>query len=283
MYRFMRFPEGKVKAVTLSYDDGIKSDIRLRETIDKYGIKCTFNINSNFIGLWEDKLTAEEIKKELFDKGHEIAVHCANHRAPGQTRSIEGIKEVLECRGKLEALLSSIIRGMAYPNCGITKMENGDSYENIRGYLKNLDIAYSRTLGGDNDSFSIPTDWYAWMPTAHHNNPHIFEYIEKFLSFDSAKVYEGDKQARLFYIWGHSYEFNNNNNWDRLEEICSMLGGRDDIWYATNMEIYDYVEAYRSLIFSVDEKTVYNPTLSDVWFENENGTYCVKSGETVRI
>lgn len=283
MYRFIRFPGGKVKAVTLSYDDGIKSDITLREIIDKYGIKCTFNINSNFIGVYENKLTAEEIKAELFDKGHEIAVHCANHRAPGQTRSIEGIKEVLQCRSELESLLGCIIRGMAYPNSGITRMESGDTYENIRSYLKNLDIAYSRTLGGDNDSFSIPTDWYAWMPTAHHNNPHIFEYIEKFINFEPSTVYEGNRQAKLFYIWGHSYEFANDNSWDRLEEICSKLGGRDDIWYATNMEIYEYVNAYYALVFSVDEKTIYNPTLSDVWFENENGVYCVKSGETIRI
>lgn len=283
MYRFIRFPGGKVKAVTLSYDDGIKSDITLREIIDKYGIKCTFNINSNFIGVYENKLTAEEIKAELFDKGHEIAVHCANHRAPGQTRSIEGIKEVLQCRSELESLLGCIIRGMAYPNSGITRMESGDTYENIRSYLKNLDIAYSRILGGDNDSFSIPTDWYAWMPTAHHNNPHIFEYIEKFINFEPSTVYEGNRQAKLFYIWGHSYEFANDNSWDRLEEICSKLGGRDDIWYATNMEIYEYVNAYYALVFSVDEKTIYNPTLSDVWFENENGVYCVKSGETIRI
>ena len=172
---------------------------------------------------------------------------------------------------------------MAYPNSGITSMDSGDTYENIRGYLKNLDIVYARTLGGDNDSFAIPTDWYAWMPTAHHNNPHIFEYIEKFVNFAPEKVYESGRQAKLFYIWGHSYEFAKDNNWDKLEKICSVLGGRDDIWYATNIEIYEYVNAYHSLVFSADEKMVYNPTILTVWFENENGTHCVKSGETIKL
>lgn len=282
MYRFIRFPEGKGKAVTFSYDDGVKSDIRLCEILDKYGMKGTFNVPSSWIGRdWN--LSGEEIK-DIFEKGHEIAVHCENHRAPGQTRAIEGIKEVLRNRSGLEAVLGSIVRGMAYPNSGITKMDSGVTYEDIRGYLKNLDIAYSRTLGGDNDLFEIPTDWYAWMPTAHHENPHIFEYIEKFVNYKpSENWYEAARQAKLFYLWGHSYEFNDNNNWDRFEKICSMLGGKDDTWYATNIEIYDYVNAYYSLVFSADEKIVYNPTIFDVWFEDENGLHSVKSGETIKL
>lgn len=282
MYRFIRFPDGKGKAVTFSYDDGVKSDIQLCEILDKYGMKCAFNIPSHWIGL-DGHLSAEEIK-EIFAKGHEIAVHCENHRAPGQTRAIEGIKEVLRNRSGLETVLGSIVRGMAYPNSGITKMDSGVTYETIRGYLQNLDIAYSRTLGGDNDLFEIPTDWYAWMPTAHHENSHIFEYIEKFVNCKPSEPwYEAARQAKLFYLWGHSYEFNNNNNWDRLEKICSMLGGKDDTWYATNIEIYDYVNAYYSLVFSADEKIVYNPTILDVWFEDENGLHSVKSGETIKL
>ena len=281
MYRFIRFPKGKAKAVTLSYDDGRKYDKQLAEIINRHNMKCTFNITTKCIGN-EDSLSGEEIK-ELFNEGHEIAVHSFNHRAPGQTRPIEGIKDVLQCRSNLESLLGAIVRGRAYPNSGITSMDSGDTYENIRGYLKNLDIVYARTLGGDNDSFAIPTDWYAWMPTAHHNNPHIFEYIEKFVNFAPEKVYESGRQAKLFYIWGHSYEFAEDNNWDKLEKICSVLGGRDDIWYATNIEIYEYVNAYHSLVFSADEKMVYNPTILTVWFENENGTHCVKSGETIKL
>ena len=42
----MRFPGGKEKAVTLSYDDGYPTDIKLSEIITKSGLKCTFNLNS---------------------------------------------------------------------------------------------------------------------------------------------------------------------------------------------------------------------------------------------
>jgi hypothetical protein len=173
------------------------------------------------------------------------------------------------------------IRGMAYPDSGITKSDNGNSYATVKQILTDLDIVYSRTLGGDNDSFRLPDDWHAWMPTAHHNNPKIFEYIEKFNSIDTAALYSASRFPRLFYLWGHSYEFDRNDNWDHLEKICAALGNKADVWYATNMEIYEYVTAYRSLVFSADGKRVYNPTLIKVWFDLDGKSYSVASGETV--
>ncbi len=43
----------------------------------------------------------------------------------------------------------------------------------------------------------------------------------------------------MMYVWGHSYEFTNQNNWELMEDFCKLVGGRDDIWYATNIEIVD--------------------------------------------
>ena len=48
MNLFMRFPEGKKKALTLSYDDGVQQDVRFLEILNKHGIKCTFNLNSKY-------------------------------------------------------------------------------------------------------------------------------------------------------------------------------------------------------------------------------------------
>ena len=45
-------------------------------------------------------------------------------------------------------------------------------------------------------------------------------------------------------MWGHSYEFENNNNWVILKNFCKTAGGREDIWYATNIEICDYISAF---------------------------------------
>lgn len=77
----MRFPDGKPKAVTFSYDDGIKADLKNAEILDKYKMRGTFNL-TNAIGI-ENHLSEDDIK-DLYGRGHEIALHCANHRAPGQ-------------------------------------------------------------------------------------------------------------------------------------------------------------------------------------------------------
>ena len=158
------------------------------------------------------------------------------------------------------------------------------SYEGIKQYLKELDIAYARTLGEDNNSFELPTDFHAWMPTAHHNNPQIMEYIDEFLKLDlSTNMYHARRQSRLLYIWGHSYEFDRNDNWKLIEEICQKLSDNDEIWYATNIEICDYVEAYKRLVYSADGHIIYNPTLYTIWFDVDGVLYSIKPGETLNI
>ena len=94
---------------------------------------------------------------------------------------------------------------------------------------------------------------------------------------------ETELYPRLFYLWGHSYEFERNKNWELLDDICKKLAGRDDIWYATNIEIYNYVQAYNALVYSADSKIVYNPTLFDIWFDIDGVLYCLKSGETLKL
>ncbi len=285
-YRFLRFPEGKEKALTLSYDDGCRYDQKLIETANRYGLKVTLNINSDFLGTDEWHLSGNELKELVQSGGHEIAVHGARHIANGNVSAVDGIRDVLECRQSLENAFDTIIRGMAYPDTGIRQLPAGVTKTEIKSYLKALGIAYSRSLAGDNDSFELPEDFHEWIPTAHHNNPELMNWLNKFISAEMPD-YEAIRTPKLFYLWGHSYEFENNKNWDLLENFCKTAGGREDIWYATNIEICDYINAYRSLIFNVDNTKVYNPTDQEIWFEwSDNGriqTVSVKPGQIVRL
>ena len=277
----MRFPNGLAKALTFSYDDGCREDIRMADTLTKYGLKGTFNINGNN---FNSHLSKEEVEEHILSKGHEVAVHGEFHRANGSVRAIEGITEVLKCRLDLEKKYGRIIRGMAYPDTGVTRFCNGANYDKIKQYLTDLDIAYSRTLGGDNDSFDMPTDWHKWMPTIHHNNEKALDYLDKFINMDlSMNIYYAIRHPKLFYIWGHSFEFENNNNWEILDAICQKVSGREDIWFATNIEIYDYVKAYESLVYSADGTMIYNPTLITVWFDVDGKLYKIESGKTLII
>jgi len=277
-YQFLKFPGGKSKAVTLSYDDGIVEDLRFSDVITNAGLKCTFNLNSKV--LRKDGITDQQIQEKFLDRGHEVAVHGYLHTAPGCQRPIEGIKEVLYCRLELEERFDRMIRGMAYPDRGVKFFENDTSYEIIRNYLKDLGIVYARTVGPTNYDFYLPEDWHKWMPSVHHSSPDVFKCIDEFLNI---KFTKGKHGPRLFYMWGHAYEFERNNNWDLLDKICEKLGGHEDIWYATNMEIYEYVNAYYLLVHSADASKVYNPTLHTIWFVTNGETYVIKPGETIYV
>lgn len=279
-YQFMRFPGGRPKAFTLSYDDDVATNVRFADTISSYGLKCTFNLNLPST----PQLPEKDIREHIVDAGHEIAVHGKYHRAEGSQRPVDAIRDVLDCRLGLEQTYGRIVRGMAYPDTGIRILNREMSYERIKSYLTDLDIAYARSLGGDNDRFELPLDFHAWMPNAHHDNPEIFSLIDKFLALDfSENTYQATLHPRLLYIWGHSYEFDRKNNWEHLDRICERIAHRDDIWYATNGEIYDYVKAYESLVWSADGTMVYNPTLHELFFVIDRKPYCVKPGETLRI
>lgn len=275
--RLLRYPGGRDKAFTMSYDDGVRSDMRFSDIISAHGLKCTFNYNIEV----NRHLTDEEIQKYALDRGHEIAVHGTFHRSTGMLRPIEGIREYLDCRLSLEKRFGRIIRGCAYPDSGITRFSNNVQYEDVKKYLTELDIAYARTLGGDNNSFELPQDFHAWMPTAHHNNPKTPEYLDEFLNLDLSSSYYPYRTPRLFYMWGHTYEFDKDNNWDVIETIAEKLDGREDIWFATNIEIYDYVQAYNSLVYSADGSMIYNPSLFEIWFDEDGILRSIKPGETI--
>ncbi len=278
-YHFLRFPEGKEKALTLSYDDGHENDRRLIEIANRYGIKVTLNINSGMFGHEPyGRLTAQELKEITASGGHEIAVHGADHLALGKVAAADGIRDILLCREALEREFGRVIRGMAYAYSGITKLTEGVALAEIKTYLKSLDMAYARTLGGDNCNFSVPNDFLEWMPTAHHRNPCMMDWLQRFLSSEIPS-WGDDRGARLFYLWGHSFEFERDNNWELFETFCKTAGGREDVWYATNIEICDYVKAYRALQFSLDGTRVFNPTCRTVWFETNKKLICAPAGQ----
>ena len=106
--------------------------------------------------------------------------------------------------------------------------------------------------------------------------------MERFLTKspeDSLK----DREPWLFYIWGHSFEFEEHGNWEIIEDIAKRVDGRKDIWFATNGEIYDYVKAYESLIFSMDGEIVKNPSYMPVWLEIRGKIYEIGAGKEVRF
>ena len=79
----------------------------------------------------------------------------------------------------------------------------------------------------------------------------------------------------MMYVWGHSFEFRTEEDWTLMEQFCQLAGGREDTWYATNIEIIDYMDAAKRLQFSADYEKVYNPNACSVWLQL-NSDKCVE-------
>lgn len=276
MQTFMRFPGGRCKAVTLSYDDGVEQDARLMQIMDRHGIKGTFNLNSELFAPEETVYPAGQIHRRLTRQqalalyggsGHEVAVHGATHPFLEQLPAASAVSEILRDRQQLEALFGGTVRGMAYPF--------GTYSDDVVEALRLCGIVYARTAG-QTGSFALPADWLRMTGTCHHNHPDLAGLTERFLAART------DRGPSLFYLWGHSYEFEADGNWRVIEDFCARIGGREDVWYATNIEIYDYVTAYSRLQYNAAGTLVHNPSAMPVWVQC-GGLHEIPAGADVTL
>ena len=278
----MCFPGGKRKALTLSYDDGVEQDIELLRILDRYGIKSTFNLNSRYFEKEEYTYEAGRLHrpmgllraKEVFTaaqaNGHEVAVHGYTHPFWEQLPSELMVYDVMRDRERLEEIFGTIIRGAAYPY--------GTHSDNTAEVLEKCGICYCRTVTSTG-KFDLPKEWRKMPATCHHKDANLMRYAEKFVNEKPGR----GRAPWLFYLWGHSYEFESDDNWDVIERFCETVGGRDDIWYASNLAIYDYIAAYQSLRYSLRGDLIYNPTAIPVWVERNDVPICIQPGETLDL
>ena len=228
--------DGRMKAVTFSYDDGSTQDKRFIKMLNKYGLRATFNLNSNKFGepnslirngvtVAHCKPTAEEIA-DIY-AGHEIAVHTLDHPRLTTLDDAEVIRQVEEDRKNLERICGYEVVGMAYPCGGVN---NDDRVAQV--IRENTKIKYARTIT-ENHSFELQDNLYRFDPTVYHQNwEKLFELADEFLALP-----EVTETPKIFYIWGHTFEFDIDDSWDMMEKFCQKIAGRDDIFYGTNREI----------------------------------------------
>lgn len=232
----MKSFEGKLKAVTFSFDDGVTQDIRLINILNRYGLKATFNLNSSYLGLSgqlsrndhvvrHDKNPACQIA--AIYRGHEVAVHTLTH--PNLTELDEDtiVWQVEEDRKVLEGLTGYQVRCMAYPCGGV----NND--DRVAAVIKNrTHIRFARTITSSY-SFDIPDNLYRYDPSVYYiENERLFQLGESFIKLKADR-------PQVFYIWGHSYEMDAEYiQWDEFEEFCQLISGKADIFYGTNGEIF---------------------------------------------
>ena len=274
--QFMRFPNFKMKALTFSYDDNVVEDIRLIEIFKKNGLKGTFNINSS---RWAEqpavtgRMSLGQGKDTYIGSGMELSAHGWEHLSLTECCEELKLRELFLDRDNIEKTFGGVVTGFAYPNGYV----DDASVEALR----RCGFEYARTVVST-EKFDIPQDFLRWNPTCHHGNVKVMEIAKTFVEKEKSDN-PWRNQPMLLYIWGHSYEFRTRDNWPHIEQLAEYLGNREDIWYATNGEIVNYVQAYRRLKFSASYERVYNPSAIDVYLSWIGKDVVVPAGQTVSL
>ena len=269
----MLYPGYVSKAVTLSFDDlNPVQDKRFIEILNKNGLKATFNLKTaNFINKPE---SVQESYVEMY-QGHEVANHTRNHlqlretdpSSPDYLTLQECKDEILNGQNDIAERFGVVPEGLVWP---FSAPDGRTDYNELLAYIRTLGVKYIRPVYTTGD-FDLPTDWYDWRPTCHHDGAN--NYLDAFLALPNEGV-ENVEDLKLFYIWGHTYEFDEDREpenagkmrWDGVEVLCQKLG-EADIWSATNLEIYNYVEALKLLQVDKEKNLVTNPSDIDLYIQ----------------
>jgi Predicted xylanase/chitin deacetylase len=268
------FPGGKRIAVTTSFDDGDTFDRRIVAAFNEWGLKGTFNLNSGKLGRTGvrppdntfAKLDASEVAS-LYE-GHEVAIHTVTHPHLPRLDASQIAREVLDDRRALEDLVGYPVRGMAYPY--------GSYDQRVADLLRSLGIVYCRTCENAPRCFP-PRDPLAWPTTAHQyaTDPTVPERF--------AARYDDPHYSGVFFVWGHGFEFQKRDDWAGLERIYKPLSGKPDVWYCTNIELFDYEEARRRIVIAANLASAHNPSALTVTLKVDGRFVNVPAGATVRL
>ena len=259
------YPGGKQKAFNITYDDGVLQDVRFVRLLNRYGLKGTFNLNSELMrqefawthpnGMVVRRLP-ESAVVSLYD-GHEIASHTLTHPYMHDLPEWEILRQLGEDRQNLERLFGREVKGFAVPF---------DYYsERIARCAENCGFEYAR-MSEFSGSFAPCRDWYYWKTGVYHIEANLTDFVAGFLNTR--------EELAVCQIVGHSYDLDAQNLWGTMELICAAVSAQEDVWSCTNLELVRYLKAMETF----DGKNNSGQTL---WFETEGGIIRLEPGMSV--
>lgn len=261
------YPNGKRKAFNITYDDGVLQDVRFVALLNRYGLKGTFNLNSQLMeeefawihpcGMEVKRLSTEAVQG-LYD-GHEIASHTLSHPYMQELPEFEILRQLGEDKQRLETLFGREVRGFAVPF---------DYYSDLIARCAQIcGFEYAR-MSEFSLSYVPCTDWYYWKTGVYHIMPELIPFVEGFL--------KSDQELAVCQIVGHSYDLDAENLWETMEEICATIAVQEDVWPCTNLELVRYLKAMAQF-------DSVNKSGMDLWFECDGEVIMVHPGESLNI
>ena len=142
---------------------------------------------------------------QLVYKNHEIASHSYSHKDFKNINDDEILQEIELDIDALTKITKRKIVSMAYPF--------GNSSPHIAKLINNTGLTNARTVG-DTYTFNLPDTFLLWRPTCHDSK--ALGLLDKYLSLNINKM-------SVFFVWGHSWEFNDAKRWANMSNFCNKL------------------------------------------------------------
>lgn len=208
------------KIIAFSFDDGTVQDERLVALLKKYGFKATFNLSSALFGTeYSFEMNGHHVvhtrlpleKALALYEGFEVAAHTRTHNCLKLLEPKDIIEEVVPDYMRLSELFGRPVRGLAYA-------WGGKNYDRLAvEILKNFTtVRYARSAA-DGNSLAFPENFLAWNPSAHILSDELSGLIDEFERAEKG----------LLFIWGHSFELDFDDGWNRAEAVLKRLKNID--------------------------------------------------------
>ena len=261
------YPYGKSKAFNVTYDDGVQQDVRFVALLNQYGLKGTFNLNSQLMeqefewvhesGMVVKRLSADAVR-HLYD-GHEIASHTLTHPYMHDKSEDEIMWELAEDKRRLEEIFGREVAGFGVPF---------DYYSHtIAQCVKRCGFEYGR-MSEESRGYSPHQDPYYWRTGIFHLSDDLQYYVDGFL--------KTEEELALCQIVGHSYDLDAADLWEKMEGIFRRVSENEDILPMTHIEIVRYIRAMEQSV--IDEESIYNPSNLELWFRVDGKVHMLHPG-----
>lgn len=239
--------KNKQVIVTTSWDDGHKLDLKLAKLLKKYNIKGTFYVSPNNREFKKEDLLTDKDIVEL-SKDFEIGAHTMTHPRLTKISLEEAKKEIVNSKKYLETLTGKKINSFCYPG--------GDYNKEIRDLVEEAGFKYARTVKQIATKFSKD---YLQSNTSLHIFPlsikgvlgeikYSFNGEIKIMPLLLTKDWEVMakrifdyvlENGGVYHLWGHSWEIDKNEDWDKLEKLFNYIKDFENVNYLINSKLLE--------------------------------------------
>lgn len=244
---------------TCSFDDGDIADIRLAELLMKYNIKGTFYIPQR-CSLVNQSLSDTQIQH--ISKTFEIGGHTMSHQILTRTSAKKASKEISSCKKWLQDVTGKDITSFCPPTgrynnshieiqkeCGFKMQRTVEMLSYSFNAAENIDgfISLPATIQVYNHNYRaylknlVKRFKFSYYPELKKNYALKWEQMSRnYLQslFQTSNTGENDL---YFHLWGHSWEIDNNLQWDNLDSFLNFISSLENIQFCTNSELSDII------------------------------------------